>query len=264
MTVSFRKKPGRPERAHRDPHAREEQAFLAAYRPGHYPRPAVTVDIVVFTLVDATLKVLLVKRGEHPFKGRWALPGGFVRVKEDASDQGEDLDAAAARELAEETGLGTERVSVKQLRAFGKAGRDPRMRVVSVAYYALVRPALVAFVKAGGDASRAAWHPVDEARSLTLAFDHDEILACALERIRRDVDDLAGELVPETFSIAELRSVHEAILGHPVDPGNFRKRFLRRIEDSEIGLAPGKRITASKPAKVYRFLRDTSVTTTGN
>src|SRR5687767_7631832 len=114
----------------------EEQRFLAAYRPEAYPRPAVTVDIVIFTIVDADLKVLLVRRNEHPFKGRWALPGGFVRVGDAREDQGEDLDEAAARELAEETGLPRGSAYLEQLGAFGKANRDPRMRVISVAYFA--------------------------------------------------------------------------------------------------------------------------------
>jgi 8-oxo-dGTP diphosphatase len=238
--------------------ASDERKFLETYRPSRWPRPAVTVDVVVFTLVDARLDVLLVKRAEHPFKGQWALPGGFVRVNDDPHEQGEDLDAAAARELEEETGLGADRVFVEQLRAFGAAGRDPRMRVVSIAYYALVRPTLAPFVRAGGDVSRAAWHPVDAARALPLAFDHAEILACALERVRAEIDRFARALVPESFTVTELRAVHEAVLGRTVDRGNFRKRFLRWIEDREIEACPGKRITASKPAKVYRFLRGTT------
>ena len=125
-----------------------------------YPRPAVAVDLVVLTLVDAVLHVLLVRRGEAPFKGRWALPGGFVRVGED--DPGEDLGAAAARELEEETGLPAKSMYLEQLTAFGAARRDPRMRVITIAYFALVRPDLVPFVKAGGDAEKARFWPLDE------------------------------------------------------------------------------------------------------
>jgi 8-oxo-dGTP diphosphatase len=232
-----------------------ERKFLGSYRPGRFPRPAVTVDVVVFTLKDAILHVLLVRRGEHPFKGRWAIPGGFVRVGEDANAQGEDLDAAAARELEEETGLGarTHDVPLEQLRAFGAAGRDPRMRVISVAYYALVRPELAPLVRGGGDAAAAEWHPVGATRGLELAFDHREILAAATTRLRDELDRLARALVPETFSIPELRAVHEAVLGRPLDPGNFRKRVLRMLEDGVLETAPGKRVTASKPARVYRF-----------
>src|SRR5579883_2460578 len=107
-----------------------EARFLARYRPEQYPRPAVTVDIVVFTIVDCDLKALLVRRAEHPFKEKWALPGGFVRVGDARKDQGEDLDDAAARELAEETGLPRGAAFLEQVHTFGKAGRDPRMRVI--------------------------------------------------------------------------------------------------------------------------------------
>ena len=237
-----------------------ERKFLAAYRPGRFPRPAVTVDIVVFTLKDATLHVLLVRRGEHPFKGRWALPGGFVRVTEEGADQGEDLDAAALRELREETGLGARAIDVplEQLRTFGAAGRDPRMRVISVAYYALIRPTLAPFVRGGGDAADAVWHTLDEARGLPLAFDHTEILRVAATRLHDELDRHAGALVPDTFTIAELRAVHEAVLGKELDPGNFRKRVLRMLDDGLLEAAPGKRVTASKPARVYRFAAGTS------
>jgi 8-oxo-dGTP diphosphatase len=238
----------------------EEEKFLEQYRPGAFPRPSVTVDLVVFTVIDKLLHVLLVRRNEHPFKGRWALPGGFVRVNDDRKDQGEDLDAAAHRELLEETGLShtaTASIFLEQVKAFGKPGRDPRMRVISVAYYALVRPTLVPMIKAGGDVSHAKWIEVSELASSDLAFDHDEIVAAALARMRADLDrtSIAYELVPETFTIQELRSVHEAIGGSALDPGNFRKKFLRAIEDGVIEAARGKRATASKPASVYRFIR---------
>ncbi|MBI4816022.1 MAG: NUDIX hydrolase [Deltaproteobacteria bacterium] len=224
-----------------------------------YPRPFVAVDLVVFTISDADLKVLLVRRGEPPFQGYWALPGGFVRSGPASDDQGEDVDAAAARELAEETGLATGTVYLEQLYTFGRAGRDPRYRVISVAYFALVKPSLAPLVRAGGDASDAAWHSMsetDEGRSLQLAFDHTEILAKALARIRAKVDysDIAFELVPDTFSIPELRSVHEVIKGQTYDAGNFRRRFLRMTTDGIIAPAPGRRITTSKPAKVFRFM----------
>src|SRR4051812_12397848 len=138
----------------------EEEAFLEHYRPGDFPRPSVTVDLVIFTVLDKLLHVLLVRRNEHPFKGTWALPGGFVRVSDDRKDQGEDLDAAAHRELLEETGLShtaSGGVFLEQVRTFGRPGRDPRMRVISVAYYALVRPTLVPMIRAGGDVSHAKW-----------------------------------------------------------------------------------------------------------
>ncbi len=235
----------------------EEKLFLDNYRPGDYPRPSVTVDLVIFTIIDARLVVLLVKRKEHPFKGSWVVPGGFVRVGESASDQGEDLDAAARRELAEETGLDPERVHVEQLSTFGKAQRDPRMRVISVAYVALVRPDLAPIVKAGGDVSDVKWVSMDELKKLELGFDHREIVTTALERTRAEVEssDVAFDLVPLTFTIPELRNVHAIVLDKEMDPGNFRRKFNRMLEDGLIEQAPGKRITTSKPATVYRFKR---------
>lgn len=240
---------------------RDEESFLEKYQPGAYARPSVTVDLVILTVEDGELKVLLVHRAEHPFKGRWALPGGFVRVSEDRKNQGEDLDAAAVRELEEETGLSQAtrgRIFLDQVGAFGKPGRDPRMRVISVAYYALVRPTLVPLVRAGGDVSKARWFSTAELPAEGLAFDHREILDRTIGRARADLDrtTIAFELVPETFTIQELRAVHEAIRGEALDPGNFRKKFLRMIDDGLIEPARGKRPTASKPASVYRFARD--------
>ncbi len=235
----------------------EERAFLEAYRPEDWPRPSVAVDLVIVTIVDAGLRVLLVKRKVHPFKGRFALPGGFVRVGKTAQDQGEDLDAAARRELEEETGLEPERVYLEQLYTFGKASRDPRMRVISVAYVALVRPDLAPFVKAGGDAADAEWVPVESLGKLELAFDHAQIVEMALTRIRGKLDytNIAFDLVPATFTIPELRHVFSIVLDKEMDPGNFRRRFNRLLADGVIDKAPGKRITASKPATVYRFKR---------
>ena len=232
-----------------------EAAFLTAYRPDAYPRPAVTVDLVVLTVVDAELRVLLVRRNEHPSKGGWALPGGFVRVGDGHRDQGEDLEAAAARELEEETGLKPTQVVLAQLATFGRAGRDPRMRVVTVAYYALVRPDLVPLVRPGGDANEVGWREVEAARRSKLAFDHKEILETALGRLRSLIasTDIAAGLVPATFTIPELRHVHGLVTGEPPDPGNFRRRVQRMLEDKIIEQAPGKRITSSKPALVYRF-----------
>lgn len=235
-----------------------EQAFLEGYRPGAFPRPSVTVDLVIFTVRDRVLSTLLVRRGEHPFKGRWALPGGFVRVSDDRLDQGESLDDAAHRELAEETGLDAERagkVRLEQVGAFGAPGRDPRMRVISVAYCALLRPTLAPLVRAGGDVDAARWYPLDELPPL--AFDHATILDRALAHVRARLESspIAFELVPETFTIAELRTVHELVYGQSLDPGNFRKRFLRMVEEGVLEKARGSRATASKPASVYRFVR---------
>ncbi len=221
----------------------------------HFARPFVAVDLVIFTIQDADLKVLLIQRDEPPFQGQWALPGGFVRVGDAHQDQGEDLEAAAHRELAEETGLPAGSVYLEQLYTFGKAYRDPRARVLSVAHYALVRPDRSPFVKAGGDAAAVWWFSIRELHTLTLAFDHCDIIEMALLRIRGKLDysDIAFSLVPPTFSITELRVVYEIILGKSLDPGNFRRRFHRMIDDQILEEAPGKRLTSARPAKIYRF-----------
>lgn len=235
----------------------EEKQFLEKYRPKDYARPSVAVDLVIFTIIDAQLRVLVVKRQEHPFKGDWALPGGFVRVGEGSKEQGEDLDVAARRELQEETGLDPDRVHIEQLFTFGRANRDPRMRVISVAYFALVRPDLAPFVKAGGDVSHAEWLPVDQLKKTELGFDHREVIETALTRVRGKLEysGIAFDLVPLTFTIPELRHVYSIVLDKEMDPGNFRRKFNRMLEDGLIEQAPGKRITASKPATVYRFKR---------
>jgi len=243
---------------------RDEAAYLAAYREIAWPRPSLTVDLVVFTVVDTDLKVLLIRRKEPPFEGTWALPGGFVRVGDAYDDRGESLDAAAQRELREETGLPAESLYLEQLHAFGAPQRDPRMRIVSIAYYALVRPTLAPVVTAGSDAADVRWVsvateivPATGATPLTLAFDHAEILAMALARVRSQIDEsaIAFELVPESFTVAELRSVYEALKGTSYDAGNFRRRFNRMLTDGVIAQAPGKRTTGTKPARVYRFVR---------
>ncbi|MEV6524459.1 NUDIX hydrolase [Longispora sp. NPDC051575] len=194
---------------------------LDDYDPRAYPAVAVTVDMVALTVRDGVPHVLLVERGERPFAGRWALPGGFVRA--------ETLDEAAMRELAEETGLrpGTGQLSavhLEQLGTYGDPGRDPRMRVVSVAYLAFA-PSLPD-PSAGGDAAGAAWVPVD--RATGLAFDHDAILADGLERARAKLEytPLATAFVPAEFTIAELRAVYTAVWGEELHAGNFHRKVL--------------------------------------
>lgn len=243
-----------------------EQAFLQKYRQRTRPRPSVAVDLVIFAAVDTVLKVLLIQRAGHPFKGRWALPGGFLRVGDTFDDQGEDLEDAALRELGEETGLDREvlsnnRVHLEQLYTFGKAGRDPRTRVLSVAYVALVPPQLTPLIKAGSDASDAHWFTVagllsQEDLSNALGFDHADILRTAVDRVRAKVDytPIAFSLVPPTFTVAEIRSAFESVKGDTFDLGNFRRKFNRMVEDGVIEEAPGKRVGRSGPAaKVYRF-----------
>lgn len=237
------------------PPPQSEEAYLEGYREGRHPRPALTVDIVVLSILDNELKVLLIRRKAHPFRGRWALPGGFVSVGDAYDDQGEDLEQAARRELAEETGLAEGSVFLEQLYTFGDAYRDPRTRIITVAYYALVKPDLAPQVSAGSDAAEAEWHAVGDLPALELAFDHERILQVALERVRGKLDysDIAYELVPDSFTIGELRSVHERIEGRKLDRGNFRRRFNRALEDGRIEQTTQLRPTSARPAKLYRF-----------
>jgi 8-oxo-dGTP diphosphatase len=202
----------------------DEASFLAGYNPRDYPAVAVTVDVVALTIRDGKLCVLLVERGEQPFAGHRALPGGFVRE--------ETLDEAALRELAEETGLtaGEEpdarlaRVHLEQLKSYGNPGRDPRMRVFTVAYLAFA-PDLPE-PTAGSDAAGAYWVPVDEAKDL--AFDHDQILAEGLERARDKLEytPLATAFVGPAFTISELRQVYAAVWGEELHAGNFHRKVL--------------------------------------
>jgi 8-oxo-dGTP diphosphatase len=226
--------------------------MTAPYDGSKYPKPSLTVDLAIFTVVDSDLKILLIQRKEAPYRERWALPGGFVNVGDAYEDQGESLEEAAYRELKEETGLPRGQFFLEQLYTFGAPYRDPRMRVVSVAYYALIRPDLAPLAVAGSDAQAVEWVSVTEVPRL--AFDHDGILQIAVERLRGKVDyaPLAFELVPPVFTVAELRSVYEAIKGVHYDPANFRRLFRRFQEDGLVENAPGKRQTATRPAKVYR------------
>lgn len=241
---------------------KEEAEFLRTYRPERFPRPSITVDIVALCIVDGELRVLLVRRGEPPFKDAWALPGGFVRVGDGHKDQGENLDTAATRELEEETGLSPSDVFLEQLGAFGNAGRDPRMRVVTVAYYALIRPDLVPVVKPGGDAAQTGWHAVTDISSIKVAFDHEEIISRAAARVAERIQSssIAASLVAKTFTIPELRHVYSVLEGKPQDRGNFRRKVERLLEGGVLEEAPGKRITSSKPARLYRFLPAKSAT----
>ena len=181
-----------------------------------YPRAALTVDCVVFGFDDGELKVLLIERGQDPFKGRWALPGGFVRVEETVDD-------AARRELVEETGL--KNVFLEQLYTFGTVNRDPRERVVSVAYYALVKLSDHR-AKAATDAANAEWFLVSKVPAL--AFDHAGILGTALARLKGKVryEPIGFELLPPKFTLSQLQHLYEAVLATDLDKRNFRKKVL--------------------------------------
>ena len=206
-----------------------------------YPRAALTVDCVVFGLDDEDLKVLLIQRGIEPFAGTWALPGGFVQVDE-------TLDAAALRELREETGV--TRVFLEQLYTFGALSRDPRERVVSVAYFALVKLSDHR-VHAATDATSAAWFSASGLPSL--AFDHEEIVEVALARLKGKVvyQPIGFELLPRKFTLTQLQRMYEVILERPLDKRNFRKKILAMDLLEELDEV--ERDVAHRAARLYRF-----------
>ncbi len=206
-----------------------------------YPRAALTVDCVVFGFDEGELKVLLIERGLEPFKGRWALPGGFVRVDE-------TLDDAARRELQEEAGLSN--VFLEQLYTFGTVDRDPRERVISVAYYALVKLSEHE-AKAASDAASARWFLISKVPKL--AFDHADILRTAVARLRGKVryQPIGFELLPPRFTLSELQHLYEVILGMELDKRNFRKKVLGF--GFLLGLRETQMTGRHRPAQLFRF-----------
>nr|WP_208329275.1 NUDIX domain-containing protein [Streptomyces sp. 846.5] len=232
---------------------------MSRYDPSAFPPFAVTVDLVVLTVRDHALCALMVRRGEPPFQGFWALPGGFVRP-----DEG--LIEAAARELAEETGLRTHGAAgqgpgvgahLEQLATYGDPQRDPRMRVVSVAHLALA-PDLPT-PRPGGDVRSARWAPVEELLGrgkddgLLLAFDHTRILADGVERARSKIEysSLATAFCPEEFTVGELRQVYESVWGVSLDPRNFH----RKVTGTPGFLVPAGGTTTrqgGRPAQLFR------------
>ena len=207
-----------------------------------YPYPAISVDVIIFTLRENDLQVLLVQRKHAPFEGRWAIPGGFVGAEE-------SLDAAARRELEEETGV--RNVYLEQLYTFGDPRRDPRGRVITVAYFALVPSPLA--VEAGSDASDARWWSVYHLPKL--AFDHNSILKYAMQRLRYKLEYTAAgfQLLPPTFTLTEIQKAYEMVLGEPLDKRNFRRRILEGDIIEETGEMT---VSRGRPAKLYRFRED--------
>ena len=204
-----------------------------------YPHPSVTTDCVIFSFDGTKLKVLLVERGIEPYKGRWALPGGFMRMDESA-------EKGALRELKEETGI--EGAYIKQFGTFTNPDRDPRERVITIAYYALIK---LQEVRGDDDAADARWFSLDEVPSL--AFDHDMILRTALMELRKQIhfEPVGFELLPEKFTIKELQNLYEAILDVNFDRRNFYNKMKRFeiLEQLEERVMP----TPKKEAFLFRF-----------
>jgi len=247
----------------RVPETPEDAAFLAAYSPAAFPRPSVAVDVALVTVHGGRLRVLLLARSEAPQRGRWALPGGFVRLDE-------DLDAAARRVLS--TKAGVEGVYLEQLYTFGSPDRDPRTRVISVTYYALVDHARFARLSAtsahlvatldvpwegeeGGPVSARDEHG-DE---LALAFDHADILGHVVKRLRGKLDyaALGFQLLPPRFTLRALQTVHEVVLGRPLNKDSFRRRMLAsgRIEPT----GEQEQDVLHRPAELFRIARKSAV-----
>ncbi|HEU0304472.1 MAG TPA: NUDIX domain-containing protein [Gaiellaceae bacterium] len=219
----------------------------AGYDPAQFPTFAVTVDVVILTMASGTLHLLLVRRGEDPFKGMWAIPGGFKRPTE-------TLDEAARRELREETGVDAASL-LTQFGAYGDPGRDPRTNVVTVAYIAVLRD--VGAIVAGTDAAEARLTPVAEVLNerLDLAFDHLQIVRDAVERVRveLEVSGVATAFVGQTFTMAELRAVYEAIWGVQLDAANFRRAI---VSDDGWVIPTGRRArpgsSGGRPPELFR------------
>jgi len=217
------------------------------YDPSNYPPFAVTVDVVILTMSDGELHVLLVRRGQAPFEGMWAIPGGFKHPTE-------TLDEAATRELSEETSVQAASL-LTQFGSYGDPGRDPRMNVVTVAYLAVMRD--VGAVAAGTDAAEATLMPVSKVLggSVPLAFDHDRILRDAIDRVRveLEVSGVATAFVGPTFTLAELRAVYEAVWGVHLDGANFRRSVV--AEDGWV-IPTGRRArpgaAGGKPAELFK------------
>jgi 8-oxo-dGTP diphosphatase len=210
-----------------------------------YEKPSVTADIIIFTIKDDELKAILVKRKNPPFENMWALPGGFVRINE-------SLDDAAKRELKEETGV--EEVYLEQLYSFGEPKRDPRERVITVAYFALINSERIN-LKASSDASDAQWFSIKKLPEL--AFDHKEIIEYALKRLRWKLEytNVSYSLLPEKFTLTDLQRTYEVILDKQLDKRNFRKKIssLNILKD----LKENTTDVPHRPAKLYSFKKKT-------
>ncbi|HUS16241.1 MAG TPA: NUDIX domain-containing protein [Chloroflexia bacterium] len=219
------------------------------YDPSRYPRPSVTVDLVILTVQDNDLRVLLVERAQWPFAGMWALPGGFLHIDEAVHD-------TARRELEEETGLAGEDIYLEQLYTFGAPDRDPRTRVITVAYFALVPADVSRRLHPGSDAAAVRWFSVYDLPQL--AFDHARIVDVALRRVRSKLDwtPIAFRLLPEQFTMTQLRNTYQIILHRELDKQNFSKKMLQS-RDKVIEPVPNALVKgAHRPAQLYRFVEE--------
>ena len=234
----------------------QEQAFLAAYDAAQFPHPSVTVDVALLTADGGRLRAVVMPRDEHPERGKWALPGGFVRMEE-------SLDRAAARVLA--TKVGIQGIFLEQLYTFGQPDRDPRTRVITIAYYALIDAARLAgqrkaevqlanlYVPWQGTQGGPIRAFSEEDRPLALAFDHAEILGLVVQRLRGKLDyaPIGFELLPREFTLRDLQTIHETILGRKLNKDSFRRRLL----DSGLITPTGEleQNVGHRPAELYRF-----------
>jgi len=252
----------RPKKPKKRPESEAE--FLASYDPSEFERPSVTVDVVLISVFDGALYTLVLRRSEHPHRGRYALPGGFVGMRE-------SLESAARRVLATKTGLSG--LYLEQLYTFADPDRDPRTRVITVAYYALVDRARFDESRATHPEAtvarvRVPWEgetggPVtiedENGRALELAFDHDDVLGMAVKRLRGKLDysPIGFQLLPETFTLLDLMQVHETVSGRPLNKDSFRRRML----SSEQLEATGERQqdVGHRPAELYRFGKRSAV-----
>ena len=217
-----------------------------------YPRPALTVDLLIFSQYQNQLSLFLIQRQEPPFQGQWSLPGSFVKVNDDIQG-GESLDDTADRILREKTNLSPQYVHREQLYTFSKPNRDPRLRVVSVAYYALIPQDKLHPIQD----SCIQWYPIRDflRNPLNLAFDHQDIIQYAIQRLsgKSEYTPVLLNLLPSTFTFADLRQLYELLSGTQLDPSNFRRKCKRWVGEGLIIPLEGQfRSTGSRPAQLYR------------